>query len=525
MNQKIFNWGQHLIHGLFYVLFTLTTYFAITSPNFILGDNQFTGSGTTIVTTWVVMVVVGIILCLYAYRPLFRGFKWLFITHQAVTASVVLALAVVWQITFMLAVHPAIGFDVGAIHDAVLNPKSPDITSYFSQYPNNLTILLWQHGLAQYFHTTSWLFFDTVTLLLTDLSVVFNLLSVAVIKRRLVPTAMYIHAGWLALFPMIIVPYTDAWVLPFVSAYIFCYFVMRYTQSHWAVKLLAAVGFGLAAIGGYFMKPSAVVGVIAIVLIELLGLFKRETWQRATCKRVALVLALIGLAGGVAGTTYVVGNHALDKQTYIQINTDRAIPAIHFLSMGISGQGGYNAKDALKMVTLPTKKARSDWSKKVYIKRLRQRGFWGYLKFLVAKQRNNTADGSFAWVKEGHFMQHGTKPQGTGLTRALGSFVYLYGENLGDFRYLAQVWWIVWVLMIFFAWGDRRQLVQMLRLSLIGGFMFLLLFEGGRSRYLIQFLPVFLILATLSFERSLAFLRGLFGWVDQPLQPQELDKM
>lgn len=44
-----------------------------------------------------------------------------------------------------------------------------------------------------------------------------------------------------------------------------------------------------------------------------------------------------------------------------------------------------------------------------------------------------------------------------------------------------------------------------------GGFMFLPLFEGGRSRYLIQYLPCLLLLATFSFERAVANVRQLYA--------------
>lgn len=519
MDHQLFNYGNRFIRGLFYFFFGLTTYFAITSVNLILGDNAKTGSGTTIVTAIVLIVAITVLIVGFAYPQVSHVFKWLFVRHQAVTAVTLLLLTVAWQVVFVLCMHPAIGFDVDAIHEALIDPKDVNTMSYFSQNSNNLPILLVQHWLAMAFHTTSWLFFDWVTLILTDLSAVFNILSVAVIDRRKVPAAMYIHAGWLALFPMIIVPYTDAWVLPFVSAYIFCYCVLSYTQWHWTLKVLAAVGLGLNVAAAYFMKPSAIVALIAIILVELLQVIRREYWQGLTRHKGAIVVACLLVSGMAGGGAYVAGNHVLDTQSYIKINTARAIPAVHFMSMGISGDGGYNAKDALKMAQLPTKKSRADWSKKMYLKRLKQRGFWGYLAFLVKKQRNNSADGSFAWIKEGHFILHGTKPKGTGFARSIREFVYLYGTRLGDFRYLVQAWWIVWLVIIFFGWSDQHKFTQVLRLTVIGAFMFLLLFEGGRSRYLIQYLPAFLILGTLSFHRSLTALRRLFGWVKHPVQP------
>jgi len=187
------------------------------------------------------------------------------------------------------------------------------------------------------------------------------------------------------------------------------------------------------------------------------------------------------------------------------------------MSMGVTGSGGYNAKDALKMATLPTKKARADYSKKMLVKRLKRKGFWGYLAFLYQKQANNTADGSFAWIKEGHFIKGPTKPSHQGFAGKLRNFFYLYGTNLGDFRYLAQLWWIVWLLIIALGGRSRDKLTQMLRLTIVGGCLFLLLFEGGRSRYLIQFLPAYLLLASLVFRDALNLFKRLFGWVNRPV--------
>ncbi|WP_081780100.1 hypothetical protein [Ligilactobacillus apodemi] len=56
-------------------------------------------------------------------------------------------------------------------------------------------------------------------------------------------------------------------------------------------------------------------------------------------------------------------------------------------------------------------------------------------------------------------------------------------------------------------------IVQMLKLTLIGGFLYLLLFEGGRSRYMIQFLPSLLILATLSADNAKNWLQRRFAWL------------
>lgn len=46
--------------------------------------------------------------------------------------------------------------------------------------------------------------------------------------------------------------------------------------------------------------------------------------------------------------------------------------------------------------------------------------------------------------------------------------------------------------------------VQLLKYTVIGFFVFLLLFEGGRSRYIIQFLPFLLILSSIGVDNFIS---------------------
>jgi hypothetical protein len=127
---------------------------------------------------------------------------------------------------------------------------------------------------------------------------------------------------------------------------------------------------------------------------------------------------------------------------------------------------------------------------------MRQRGFWGYLAFLVKKQGLNTADGTFGWLHEGHFIV--SKPPTKGWPGLLANFIYPKGKYVIEFRIVAQIFW-TWALFILaFSWQKGGLVYQTLRLAIVGVFLFLLLFEGGRSRYLVQILPALLVLTALS---------------------------
>ena len=524
MNKKLFRISNRGILYLFNFLFGITFICAVTFPNLIVGDNLTTGAGTTIVTTMFLIFVVTIVVAIIVY-PKIRHIAWrIFVQHQLLTASLLMGVVMAWQLLFIICVHPAIGFDVGAIHLGLIEPQNSQLQAYFSINPNNLPLLLILHGVAQLLHSTSWLAMDLVTMIVVDLSALLNIISIRIIDRQKTALGIYIHAIWLSIFPMIIVPYTDTWVLPLVSCYMFCYFSLRFGHLRFRSAYFVAFLLGLSIAGAYFMKPSAIIPVIAIILIEILywiqnHTIKLFTFRQLTIQRInhgidriltfRMMIPMIVLL--TLGGAYFGGNYYLNNQNYVVVNRQRAIPAIHFMSMGVSGEGGYNAHDALIMAELPTKEARVAYSRNMLVSRMKKMGVLGYGKFLLKKQRNNTADGTFAWVKEGHFINDGvTHPAHRGFAGSIRQFVYLYGTHIGDFRFLAQFWWVIWLGMIFFSWRNRQMVVQLFRLAIIGGMLFLLMFEGGRSRYLIQFLPIFLLMATLVAEESCRLLGGLF---------------
>ncbi|WP_082620366.1 TIGR03766 family XrtG-associated glycosyltransferase [Secundilactobacillus collinoides] len=506
---KLFRFGNRCLQGLFIIFIFATLLFAITSPNLILGDNDKTGAGTTMVTTVILVIVAAIVICYQTYPNIRKGLWTLFVVHGRLTSVLFFVAVVVWQVIFTLNVHPAIGFDAGAVHQALTDTRSPDIVAYFSLNYNNMPLLLAQHMVAKLAGSTSWLLFDLVSLFLVDISALLNIATVYVIRKAQMTTAVYIHAMWLLLFPMIIVPYTDTWVLPLVSGYFFGFAMLNKSTSVLPSRILGAILFGVCAVLTYFMKPSAIIGVIAIILVELLYTLHHRP-HPLTPNEVWRGFALMILFFCVTGFTYYTVNTLNNKQTYITLQKGREIPAIHFMSMGVSGDGGYNPKDALKMAELPTVKARSNYSKRMLVQRLKKMGALGYAKFLIAKQRNDTADGTFAWVKEGHFIRANPVPNEKGFAGTLRSFVYLYGTRLGDFRFFAQVTWVLLLIMVAFGWRDKRKLSQIFRLSIIGGMMYLLLFEGGRSRYLIQFLPAILDLGTLTGQKAFVMIHSWY---------------
>jgi hypothetical protein len=79
-----------------------------------------------------------------------------------------------------------------------------------------------------------------------------------------------------------------------------------------------------------------------------------------------------------------------------------------------------------------------------------------------------------------------------------------FKNNREIYRYFSQILWVGISFLVFsfslISFNYQKLFYFWLKLSLIGSFLFLLIFEGGSSRYLIQFFPFLLMCAALGGE-------------------------
>ena len=62
-----------------------------------------------------------------------------------------------------------------------------------------------------------------------------------------------------------------------------------------------------------------------------------------------------------------------------------------------------------------------------------------------------------------------------------------------------QAVWVIVIIGMILAYDNDSFFVQINKYTIVGGFIFLILFEGGVSRYMIQYLPFIMILSVFGF--------------------------
>ena len=121
---------------------------------------------------------------------------------------------------------------------------------YYSQYPNILFMLVIEKKLTGI--GTSQLVYVLANLGMLYLSVILNVLCVYILNKEKLPVVMYIQTCWLLLFPMSIVPYTDVYILPFISLALISYALLTKKEVKLATKFVASGLLAFAIVEGYF---------------------------------------------------------------------------------------------------------------------------------------------------------------------------------------------------------------------------------------------------------------------------------
>lgn len=184
----------------------------------------------------------------------------------------------------------------------------------------------------------------------------------------------------------------------------------------------------------------------------------------------------------------------------IKIDNSKALNLVHFADMGIQGTGGYYLPDVDHDIKVKDPKERLKSDKQIWLRRFNKMGPLRYQVFLVRKQVANTEDSSFHWGKEGEFINSFSRSQ-----YSLPRKLFLDNDGIARkyqeaFAIIIQLCWIVLLANLVFVLQKSDYNSQFLKYAIVGFFAFLLIFESGRSRYLIQFLPLIILLSGIGYE-------------------------
>lgn len=380
-----------------------------------------------------------------------------------------------------LKVYP--GWDFGAVWQGAEEIAENGVFSessnwYFTTYPNNVALCLF---LAVFFKLFGG-FASSITLgiLLNIALILMGLVFLYLLAEKLYGgraafLALLCCAFFLPFYMHAPIFYTDTFALPFVTG-TFLSYQYRKKDSRWLL-LTAAV---LAA--GYKVKGS--LGVILPALLIHIWLHREPAAERLKKSLFLLVpfLLLVGLL-----TT------APQKMPFFDASDKEKneFPVEHWIAMGLTGSGGYNA-DVYWMTASVEGKEEKKAVDRAYIReKLDEYGVAGMLRHLKDKIFFTWGDGVYFAPEKLRRDPIKESPLHSWVLYdgADYSKTYLYCSGV-QILILAGI--LLSVLGNFLGRGEIKE-IQAMQIAVFGLFLFLLIWET-RSRYLVNFVPVFFLL-------------------------------
>lgn len=403
------------------------------------------------------------------------------------------------QLYVFYAVYFQTGWDCGTLEEITngLVYKNIDINDgfygyYLSTYPNNVWLVFVQYIIkwVAYHFGVKDLYFSTVVvgIMLVNFSCVLTTINVQkVMGNRHVSLGVYLlSCVYMGLSPWCIIPYSDIYAIFFTTLILYLY-VMRKQAKNVYVR---TVEICLTAILGYFIKPTVIIVLIAITIVEglkMLNEFKKK-WKMAIALICIFAICFVAGKGFTSLVKNVIG---------LKPDTNLEYSLYHYAMMGLNDEstGTFLVEDVNYSASFPNQEERKNGNIEVIKTRLSEKGVVGLAKFETKKLLMNYNNGSLAWCGEGNFFNN-VFDQGVYGANILKRFYYAE-DNADIYNIMHMIWLVIIVLNVVGGWKavrSKTEDIEVVFLTLIGITLFTLLFEG-RARYFILYIPYYIVAA------------------------------
>ena len=451
-------------------------------------------------------LVAGGVAFLLAYTGrsyLKRAFAWL-MKHKAG----LMVGAILVQIVFMLSAELFIRRDAAVVYTGAFGLlKESSISSYLSRNPNNLPLFLYERFFYQLFGGAGLWVMQALNMVFVNAGAI--LLYRLGLKHYDQKVADWVYTLYVVLIcysPYFYSMYTDIPPLPLIALQLgLALDLLKGSESgaQWKTSLWLGLLSGLTML----IRPTTIIVVIAFWMV----LFFKGQWK-VFGKVFALTLLSTGLVFGALNT-------AVKHQTDVPILKGEGLTKgpLLFINLGLTDIGHNQADMKEGLLKYVDEDKRDEYNngmfKNEYIikeikRRLKEYGPIGLLGHLYTKQSLTVAEGTLGWLyrdveyEKTPVINPLYEPYTKDLPVAKWIRTYFLSTDRPQYRFYEFVKQLVWIVMaaglvLVYLKKKNDDEFRFLSLAVFGGLLFLTIFEGGKTRYLIQFLPQILLLASI----------------------------
>ena len=435
----------------------------------------------------IIVLLVVIIPVFLIYYFLFKKKEDISLKKYRNTLIIIFVITFILQLILTVSIYFYTDWDVKIIRDIVdsfIKTGSLKDNYYLTLYPNNLLLTMILVGIKSIpFLGSNYLFLLAIDCLLVNLAGLFTSLTIKNVSSKKAALACYIiMLPLILLSPWIVIPYTDTFAILFPILVLYLYTKKnRRIYDYYLIGLFSALG--------YYIKPTVIIVLIAIVIVEVFSrlhfIFKKDIIKKKVKKYLGIfALLLFGML-----TSFSINKLSYKVLNFEQVTYVEPFTFIHYLAMGQNDEtlGAYSEKDINESAYLGKK---HDLEK--FYDRLTTRTFGEQVSFFAKKTLLNFNDGSFSWAKDGIFFYKKVDAPST-FAEEIREIYYSGGKYYDQFLQFSQILWLIVLTFCPFIIkrkNNKNELVIML--SIIGITLFLTIFEP-RTRYLYCYSPIFVV--------------------------------
>lgn len=371
---------------------------------------------------------------------------------------------------------------------------------YLQYHSNNIGLFVLWVAVFGFFNLFGYTDFLTVATLVNALAIGVSIFLMYLCIRKILDKkkayfALIVSLFFVPLFTYIPIFYTDTISLPFVMLILYMYLSLDKEKMCCRKNVLLFIAILLLSFFGAKIKMTVLVITIAIFIHFIFtNKFKHIL---ITCIISLLLLPSFSYAWEKA----IMENESFN----IVVNDYGAIPWQHYLMMGVQRKdeqidqtrciGGYNYKDFERTLFYKTSEESKQYNIEEYKRRVKEYGFVGYFEYLTKKAVNAWGEGSyftdyvykFDYEKPSWFKK---------AIRGIDSNWLLYFEQ-GVSEAMLLIFGLYGIMMAFKKKKIDSKVI--IPIAIYGIFIVLLLWEN-RSRYLFNYILIFISLITLFFS-------------------------
>lgn len=467
------------------VFFTIFSWIFI---NVLLNNNG--NSGFFQFNPAIIIGFVGIFIGMLIYINKVLENRCCNITKKRKTIIVFTLMAVVMIIQLILGYYLRVTptWDFGFVHrNAVSLVTGNGVANmdYFLEFRNNTGVFLFLSVIYKAAYMLGIERFVAVGIILNVIMIDIAIILMFYICDRIFGTAK----AFLALLVAILttpfytyapIYYTDTLSMVFPVLILYLFILSKEITERWKKYILYAV-IGVIGAGGGQIKLTVIFMLIAITL----QLFLEEKIKEYLPKIIIMVVTFF-----IATQIFyvMVDSH---KMFDFKVSEKSPIPYTHWVMMGMKGHGGWDYDDYLLTYSYSTREERTKANLEEIKNRLDNYGRGGYFKFLTIKA-------SWTWGDGTYYSPSKLKRQP--INNGIYQEIFLQkGKYFKYYAYFSQVVHIAILFLILVSAFcniiiKNCSYTNILRIVVFGLMAFLLMWET-RSRYIVNYIPIFILIA------------------------------